>query len=256
MPHPSLKDKVAIVTGAGVGMGLATARLFAESGAKVVLNDINEETGIAATESITDEGGTASFFRADVSQAGEVEALVQAAVERYGRLDCAVNNAAIPPTPQPIAEMDEEEMDRVFAVDLKGMLLCLKYEIAQMLRQGNGGAIVNIGSVNSFRPQPNNAHYTAAKHGVLGLTKGASLENAGHGIRVNAVCPGAIDTPMLRGWLDELNMTEEEFAPPLSLFGRFGKPEEVAEVNVWLCSDAASYITGAALSVDAGYTSR
>jgi glucose 1-dehydrogenase len=182
--------------------------------------------------------------------------MVRAAVERFGRLDCAVNNAAVAPDTHPIAELDEAEWDRVLAVDLKGVALCLKYEISQMLSQGGGGAIVNVGSVSSFRPQPENAAYVAAKHGVIGLTKTASLENAPHGIRVNTVCPGAIDTPMIRGALETVGLTEADFAPVISLFGRFGKPEEVAQASLWLCSDAASYVTGAALAVDAGFTSR
>ena len=182
--------------------------------------------------------------------------MVRAAVSRYGRLDCAVNNAAVTPDTHPIADLDEQEFDRILAVDLKGVALCLKYEIAQMLEQGDGGAIVNIGSVSSFRPQPNNAAYTAAKHGVIGLTKVASLENAPLGIRVNTVCPGAIDTPMIRGALETVGMTEAEFAPQISLLGRFGQPHEVAQASLWLCSDQSSYVTGAVLAVDAGYTSR
>ena len=182
--------------------------------------------------------------------------MVRTAVERYGRLDCAVNNAAVTPDTHPIAELDEQEWDRILAVDLKGVALCLKYEVAQLLGQGDGGSIVNIGSVSSQRPQPNNAAYVAAKHGVIGLTKVASLENAPQGIRVNTVCPGAIDTPMVRGALETVGLTEAEFAPTISLFGRFGRPEEVAQASLWLCSDQSSYVTGTVLAVDAGYTSR
>ncbi|TVR27940.1 MAG: glucose 1-dehydrogenase [Nitriliruptor sp.] len=256
MTRFDLDGKVAIVTGAGVGMGAATAKLFSQLGAKVLVADINEETGQQVVDEITAEGGTASFAQVDVSVAAEVQAMVATAVERYGRLDCAVNNAAVTPDSHPVADLDEAEFDRVIAVDLKGVALCMQAELAQFHAQGDGGAIVNIGSVSSFRPQPNNVAYTAAKHAVVGMTKVASLENAPDGIRVNAVCPGAIDTPMLRGALETIGSTEEEFAPALSLFGRFGQPSEVAEANVWLCSDAASYITGAVLMVDAGYTSR
>jgi NAD(P)-dependent dehydrogenase (short-subunit alcohol dehydrogenase family) len=251
-----LDGKVAIVTGAAMGMGEATARLFAAAGARVLVSDIDAGAGQAAVERIELEGGSASFCRTDVSRAADAEAMVRTAVERYGRLDCAVNNAAVTPDTHPIAELDELEFDRVLAVDLKGVALSLKYELAQMLEQDGGGAIVNIGSVSSFRPQPNNAAYVAAKHGVIGLSKVASLENAPHGIRVNTVCPGAIDTPMIRGALKTAGLTEAEFAPVLSLFGRFGKPEEVAEASLWLCSDQSSYVTGAVLSVDAGFTSR
>jgi NAD(P)-dependent dehydrogenase (short-subunit alcohol dehydrogenase family) len=256
MAAGSLEGKVAIVTGAAMGMGEATARVFAAAGARVLVSDINEELGVAAVERIERDGGTASFCRTDVSRAADAEQMVRAAVERYGRLDCAVNNAAVTPDTHPIAELDEQEFDRILAVDLKGVALCLKYEVGQMLEQGGGGAIVNIGSVSSFRPQPNNAAYTAAKHGVIGLTKVASLENAPLGIRVNTVAPGAIDTPMIRGALETVGMTETEFAPVISLLGRFGRPEEVAQASLWLCSDQSSYVTGAVLSVDAGYTSR
>ncbi|MBE0598225.1 MAG: SDR family oxidoreductase, partial [Desulfuromonadales bacterium] len=172
------------------------------------------------------------------------------------RLDVAVNNAATSPDSRPIAEMEESEFDRAVGVNLKGVALCPKYEISQMLRQGGGGSIVNIGSTNSFRPQPHTALYTAAKHGVIGLSKAAALENGIHGIRVNTVAPGAIDTPMLRSSMETHALTEEAFAPVLSLFNRFGKPEEVAQASLWLASDLASYVTGAVLSVDAGYVSR
>jgi len=256
MAAGSLEGKVAIVTGAAMGMGEATARVFAAAGANVLVSDVNEELGLATVERIERDGGTASFCRTDVSRAADAENMVRTAVERYGRLDCAVNNAAVTPDTHPIAELDEQEFDRILAVDLKGVALCLKYEVGQMLEQGGGGAIVNIGSVSSFRPQPNNAAYTAAKHGVIGLTKVASLENAPLGIRVNTVAPGAIDTPMVRGALETVGMTEAEFALVISLLGRFGRPEEVAQASLWLCSDQASYVTGAVLSVDAGYTSR
>lgn len=251
-----LDGKVAIVTGAAMGMGEATARVFAAAGARVIVTDINTELGEATAEGIREAGGDATFVRTDVSRAADAEAMVRTAVERYGRLDCAVNNAAVTPDTHPIAELDEQEWDRILAVDLKGVALCCKYEIAQMLAQGGGGSIVNIGSVSSHRPQPSNAAYVAAKHGVIGLTKVASLENAPQGIRVNTVCPGAIDTPMVRGALETVGLTEEEFAPVISLFGRFGKPEEVGQASLWLCSDLSSYVTGAVLAVDAGYTSR
>jgi glucose 1-dehydrogenase len=238
-----LDGKVAIVTGAAMGMGEATARVFAAAGARVLVSDINVELGEATAERIRSDGGEASFVKTDVSSAADAAAMVRAAVERYGRLDCAVNNAAVTPDTHPIAELDEQEWDRVLAVDLKGVALCLKYEIGQLLAQGDGGSIVNIGSVSSHRPQPNNAAYVAAKHGVIGLSKVASLENAPQGIRVNTVCPGAIDTPMVRGALETVGMTEAEFAPVISLFGRFGRPEEVGQASLWLCSGLASYVT-------------
>lgn len=252
----TLDGKVAIVTGAAMGMGAATAKLFAEAGARVVVADVDEKTGREVVAEIERAGGVAIFHKANVAVAAEVEGLVKATVERFGKLDVAVNNAAVSPDTHPLAEMDEAQFDRVIAVDLKGVALCLKYELSQMIRQGHGGSIINIGSVSSFRPQPTNGVYVAAKHGVIGLTKVAALENGVHNIRVNAVAPGAIDTPMLRGALRDNNLTEEQFAPQLSLLNRFGRADEVGQASLWLASDLASYVTGATLSVDAGYVSR
>lgn len=252
----SLEGKVAIVTGAGVGMGAATARLLAARGAKVVVSDMNAETAAATVTAIRQSGGAAHAVRTDVADEEQVAALVAETVSTFGRLDCAVNNAAITPDNLPIHEADMAMFDKVLSVDLRSVMLCMKYEIRQMLAQGTSGSIVNIGSVSSVRPQPNNAAYVAAKHGVIGLTKTGSLEYAGRGIRVNAVLPGAIDTPMLRGALETTGFTEADFAPALSLFGRFGRPEEVAEASAWLCSDAASYVTGHSLAVEGGYLTR
>jgi glucose 1-dehydrogenase len=237
-------------------MGAATALLFAEAGAKVVVADMNEDLGLTLVAKIEEAGGAALFQRVNVSVAADVDALVQATVAHFGRLDVAVNNAAVSPDTKPLSEMDEDEFERVIAVDLKGVALCLKYQLAQMIRQGGGGSIVNIGSVSSFRPQPNNGVYVAAKHGVVGLTKVAAIENGVHGIRVNTVAPGAIDTPMLRGALDRMGGSEAEFAPQLSLLGRFGQPREVAQASLWLASEQSSYVTGTTIHVDAGYTNR
>ncbi|MCY1429422.1 2,5-dichloro-2,5-cyclohexadiene-1,4-diol dehydrogenase [compost metagenome] len=251
-----LEGKVAIVTGAAMGMGAATAQLFAEAGAKVVVADMNEDMGLTLVAEIERAGGQGLFQRCNVAVAADVEALVQATVAHFGRLDVAVNNAAVSPDTKPLAEMDEDEFDKVIAVDLKGVALCLKYQLSQMIRQGGGGAIVNIGSVSSFRPQPNNGVYVAAKHGVVGLSKVAALENGVHGIRVNTVAPGAIDTPMLRGALERMGASEADYAPQLSLLGRFGQPREVAQANLWLASEQSSYVTGTTIHVDAGYTNR
>ena len=251
-----LSGKVALVTGAGTGMGAATARLLAGRGARVMVSDINADTGQQTVETIRAEGGKAAFTRCDVAQEDEVAALVAATVAAFGRLDCAVNNAAITPDTLPIAEADMAVWDRVIAVDLRSVMLCMKHEIRQMLAQSAPGSIVNIGSVSSHRPQPGNSAYVAAKHGVVGLTKVGSLEYAAQGIRVNTVLPGAIDTPMLRGALDAEGFTEAMFAPALSLLGRFGQPQEVAEASAWLCSDASSYVTGHSLAVEAGYLTR
>ncbi|MEI2465818.1 SDR family NAD(P)-dependent oxidoreductase [Niallia taxi] len=256
MTFPVLDGKVAIVTGAAMGMGLATAKLFAEAKAKVVVADFNEEKGQAAVAEIEDAGGTAYFVKVDISKSEQVQNLVAKTVEKFGRLDVAVNNAALTPDNAPAAEFDEAYWDRLISVDLTGTALCMKYELQQMIKQGEGGSIINISSVSGFRPQPNNIAYVAAKHGVVGMTKVAALENGPLNIRVNTVAPGAIDTPMLRGSLEETGQTEEEFAPQLSLLGRFGQPIEIAQASLWLASDQSSYVTGTTIHADAGYTSR
>lgn len=256
MDMPSLKGKVAIVTGAAMGMGEATAMLFAQAGAKVIAADINVEKGEAVVKAINDAGGAAVFQKTDVSVSRDVEEMVSTAVREFGKLDVAVNNAARSPDTHLLVEMDEAEFDSVIAVDLKGTALCMKYEIKQMLSQGNGGSVVNIASVSGFRPQPENSAYVAAKHGVVGLTKVAALENSPLGVRVNAVAPGAIETPMLRGFMELNNFNDEEVAPIFSLLNRFGRAEEVAHANLWLASELSSYVTGITLPVDAGYLSR
>jgi glucose 1-dehydrogenase len=251
-----LDGKVGIVTGAGMGMGAATARVMAGYGASVIVSDINVAAGEETVAAILAAGGKAHFVACNVADEEQVKALIAETVATFGKLDCAVNNAAITPDVLAIADADMAVWDRVIDVDLRSVMLCMKYEIRQMLAQGGGGAIVNVGSVSAFRPQPNNSAYVAAKHGVIGLTKTGSLEYAPQGIRVNAVLPGAIDTPMLRAALEHNNFTEADFAPALSLLGRFGKPEEVGEASAWLCSDASSYVTGHSLAVEAGYLTR
>lgn len=256
MTFPVLEGKVAIVTGSAMGMGLATAKLFAEAKAKVVVADFNEEKGLEAVAEIEANGGTAHFIKVDISKSDQVQAMVAETVEKYGRLDVAVNNAALTPDNAPAAAFDEAYWDKLISIDLTGTALCMKYELQQLIKQGDGGSIVNISSVSGYRPQPNNIAYVAAKHGVVGMTKVAALENGDKNIRVNTVAPGAIDTPMLRGALEETGQTEEEFAPQLSLLGRFGQAREIAEASLWLASDQASYITGTVIHADAGYTSR
>ncbi|KYG29460.1 SDR family NAD(P)-dependent oxidoreductase [Alkalihalobacillus trypoxylicola] len=256
MTFPVLEGKVAIVTGAAMGMGEATAKLFAEAKAKVVIADFNEEKGRKVTEDIVAAGGAAAFFKVDISNSNEVREMVSFAVQTYGKIDVAVNNAALTPDDKPAAEFDEDYWDRLIAVDLKGTALCMKYELQQLQKQGTGGSIINISSVSGFRPQPNNIAYVAAKHGVVGMTKVAAMENGPLNIRVNTVAPGAIDTPMLRGALEQFGFSEEEYAPQLSLLNRFGQPREIAEASLWLASDASSYITGTTIHADAGYTSR
>ncbi|MGO1544960.1 MAG: SDR family NAD(P)-dependent oxidoreductase [Gulosibacter sp.] len=256
MTFPVLQDKVIIVTGGAQGMGEATARLAANAGAKVVLADFNEAGGQAVVDSITADGGQATFVKTDVSNPASVENMVKQTVDAYGRLDGAVNNAALKPDVDPLSDLDDEYFDRLIGVDLKGVALCLKYELRQLIAQGDGGSIVNISSTNGFRPQYNQGVYTAAKHGVVGLTKNAALENGPHNIRVNSVAPGAIETPMLVESIQDNNLKPEDVAPRLSVLNRFGKPEEVAEGSVWLLSDNSSYVTGTVLHVDGGYTGR
>lgn len=256
MTFPVLQDKVAIVTGAAMGMGAATAELFAAAGAKVVVADVNPELGQAVVSRIEEQGGSALFVATDVSNSDQVRDMVDATVTHFGRLDVAVNNAALKPDEDPLSELDEDYWDRLMSVDLKGVAISLKWELRQLLKQGDGGSLVNISSISGFRPQPFNAAYVAAKHGVVGLTKVAALENGQFGIRVNTVAPGAIDTPMLRNALVLAGQTEEEFAPGLSLLGRVGRADEVAQVSLWLASDQSSYVTGTVIHADAGYTSR
>lgn len=256
MVFPVLQDKVTIVTGAAMGMGEATARLFAQAGAKVVVADFNDENGRSVADDIVANGGEAFFVKVDVSSSEDVRRMVEATVEKYGRLDGAVNNAAITPDDKNVAEFDEDYWDRLMSVDLKGTALSMKYEIQQLLKQGGGGSIVNISSVSGFRPQPQNIAYVTAKHGVVGMTKVAALEYGGENIRVNSVAPGAIDTPMLRGALEQFGFTAEDYAPQLSLLNRFGQADEIAQASLWLISDQSSYLTGTTIHADAGYTAR
>ena len=235
-------------------MGAFTAELFAAAGAKVVIADFNKDLGIQQTEKICAAGGVATFVNVDVSKSKEVEAMVQFTLDKYGSLDVAVNNAARTPDDKPIADMEEDVFDTLIAVDLKGVALCMKYELRQMMKQGKGGSIINISSVSGIRPQPGTPVYVAAKHGVIGLTKCGAMDYSPYGIRVNSVAPGAVDTPMLQGALKQFNLDPVEYAKQLSMFGRFAQPSEIAQASLWLASDSSSYVTGAVLSVDGGYT--
>ena len=244
------EGKVALVTGAGSGIGRATALVFAREGAKVVVSDIVVEGGEETVQQIKAAGGEAIFVKADVSQAADVEALITQTVERYGRLDCAFNNAGIEGGVKPTIDCTEEEFARTIAVNLTGVWLCMKYEIQQMLSQG-GGTIVNTASVAGLVGFPGLPDYVASKHGVLGLTKTAALEYAKSGIRVNAVCPGVIQTPMVeRG--AQLSPGFDELAVSMEPVGRFGQPSEIGEAVVWLCSETASFVTGHPMTVDGG----
>lgn len=246
--------QVALVTGAGSGIGRATAIAFAREGAKVVVADVSVGGGDETVRLIKGAGGEAVFVRTEVSRAVEVEALIQQAVETFGRLDCAFNNAGIEGTAAQTAKSTEENWDRTIAVNLKGVWLCMRYEIPQMLRQG-GGAIVNASSAAGLVGFHGLPAYTASKHGVAGLTKVAALEYSRRGVRVNAVCPGVINTPML----DRLSGDRPDAAERLVAgepIGRMGEPEEVAVAVLWLCSKAASFVTGHLLSVDGGWVAQ
>jgi len=249
-----LDGKVCIITGGAMGMGAATSEVFIKEGAKVVIADFNVELGEKQTQKLRDMGGDAAFVITDVSKAADVENMVAFTVDTYGRLDVALNNAARTPDNKPLAELDEGVFDALMAVDLKGVALCLKYELAQMVKQGTGGSIINTSSISGIRPQPANPAYVAAKHAVIGLTKSAAMDYSPMGIRVNSVAPGAINTPMLQGAFVEFGLDPVAYAKQLSMLGRFAQAEEVGQANMWLASDASSFVTGAVICVDGGYT--
>ncbi len=240
------------MTGGGAGIGRATALAFARAGARVAVVDIAEDAGREVVSAIAAAGGEAMFIRADVVNAVEVEAMVARTVDAYGKLDCAVNNAGIEEEHMRLADCPEATFDRIMAINVKGVWLALKYELAAMLRSG-GGAIVNTASVAGLVAAPKMAAYCASKHAVLGLTKSAAIEYARKHIRVNAVCPGVIRTPMYERALqvDPKGTAQVAQVHPI---GRVGEPEEVAAVILWLCSDAASFVTGHAHTVDGGLT--
>jgi NAD(P)-dependent dehydrogenase (short-subunit alcohol dehydrogenase family) len=244
------EGKVALVTGAGSGIGRATALAFANEAAKVVIDDINVEGGEETLRMVRSAGGEAIFVKADVSKAVEVEAMVQKTIETYGRLDCAFNNAGIGEELKRVAKTTEDNWDRVMATNLKGVYLCMKYEIPHMLKQGKG-AIVNTSSLAGLKGLSGQAAYVASKHGVVGLTKSAALEYATSGIRINAVCPGVINTPLIAPNMKDRPHVEKVYVD-MEPIGRLGKPEEIASAVLWLCSDEASFVIGSIFSVDGG----
>ena len=248
------KDKVAMVTGAAMGMGLAAAQAFAEAGASVVLSDVNETEGKKSTEALRAQGHDVMFVRCDVADEAEVAAMVDATISRYGRLDAAFNNAGIITDATELPDVPKDVYDLTMSVNLLGVWNCMKYELIQMRKQ-ESGAIVNNSSIGGLIGNPGRALYHATKHAVLGITKCTAIDYAARGIRINAVCPGTIDTPMVQKLIASEGLTEEFFAD-LAPIGRLGKPEEVAAAVLWLCSPGASMVIGHGLPVDGGYTIR
>ncbi|MBI4468984.1 MAG: glucose 1-dehydrogenase [Acidobacteria bacterium] len=250
-----MNERVALITGASSGIGRATAEAFAAKGARVVLAARRQDELASLVTEIEAQGGKATALKTDVSIAKDVERLVAHAMEAFGRLDYAVNNAGIEGQLAGITDLAEEDWDRVLNINLKGTFLCMKYEARAMLDGGHGGAIVNIGSINSFLGFPTGSAYVASKHGLIGLTTSVSAELAPRGIRVNLVCPGVIDTPMhhrARGILGD-ELYDKGLLPSVHL-RRAGRADEIARSIVFLCSDEASYITGTTLTPDGGFT--
>lgn len=253
-PTYDFSGQVAFVTGASSGMGLATARAYAASGAAVVLTDVNEAPLRAAAEELTGQGHQALAVVCDVADEASVAAAVRAGVDAFGRLDHAFNNAGIQAPPCDAADEPGEVFDRVNAVNLKGVWAAMKHELAQMRSQGSG-AIVNNSSLGGLVGLPGRAAYHASKHGVIGLTRSAALEYAPRGIRVNAICPGVIATPMVTVMIDKGDLAPD-FAETSQPIARLGTAEEIAATVLWLTSDGASFVTGVALPVDGGYTAQ
>jgi NAD(P)-dependent dehydrogenase (short-subunit alcohol dehydrogenase family) len=250
----SFDNKVALVTGAGSGMGLATAKAFAAAGASVVLADSNEESVRTAAEDLVAAGHKALAICCDVADERQVAAMVEQAVSTFGRLDAAFNNAGVQSPIAETADASGEEFDRVNGINLRGVWNCMRYELLQMRAQGSG-AIVNNSSIGGLVGIAGRGVYHASKHGVLGLTKSAALEYASRGIRVNAVCPGTIETPMVTDMLASEPEAMKEIMKDMPI-GRLGRPEEIASAVLWLCSPGAGFVIGHALVVDGGYTVR
>ncbi|MGG2396691.1 SDR family oxidoreductase [Pseudomonas sp. SH1-B] len=246
------KGQVALVTGAAQGMGFDTARAFAEAGAAVVLSDINGDVLQKSVAELEGEGHRVLGVVCDVADEAQVEALVKKTVDTFGRLDMAFNNAGLQVPPCQTSELPASDFDLVNAVNLRGVWACMKHELKQMTVQGSG-AIVNCSSVGGLVGLPTLAAYHASKHGVLGLTKSAGLEYAAQGIRINAVCPGTINTPMVSKMLEEQPETMQEVLKK-QMIGRLGRGDEIAAAVLWLCSPGASFVIGHALAVDGGFT--
>jgi NAD(P)-dependent dehydrogenase (short-subunit alcohol dehydrogenase family) len=253
MANESQKDllgKVALITGGTSGIGRYTAILFAQHGAKVVLTGRREAEGNETRKLVQAAGGDALFLQGDVSKSADVQKFVQNTVEKFGRLDVAFNNAGVEGTWMPIVDLPEEQFDQVTSINVKGVWLCLKYEMRQMLKQGGGGAIVNMSSVAGLMGNASSSIYVASKHAVIGLTRTAALEGAKHGIRVNTVCPAVIETPMAERAFADPQISKRVLA--MHPLGRFGKPMEIAEAVLWMCSDRSSFMTGHEIVLDGG----
>jgi NAD(P)-dependent dehydrogenase (short-subunit alcohol dehydrogenase family) len=251
----TMAGKVALITGGSSGIGRSVGLLFARAGARVVVAARRTDAGEETVQMIREAGGEACFVHTDVSQAAEVQVLINTCVTRYGRLDYAVNNAGIEGSIVPMIDYTEGDWDTIIAINLKGVWLCMKAEVVQM-QQNGGGAIVNVSSVGGLIGFPHMGPYVATKHGIIGLTKTAALEYAAHNIRVNVLCPGLIDTPMADRVVEGLQaggIDAEHLVMSLTPLQRRGTPEEIAAAAVWLCSEAASYVTGHAMVVDGGF---
>jgi NAD(P)-dependent dehydrogenase (short-subunit alcohol dehydrogenase family) len=246
-----LEGKVGLVTGGTSGIGRETAILFAKAGVKIAVAGRREREGEKTVELIHAAGGEGLFVKTDVSRASEVEALIQAVVGRFERLDLAFNNAGVEGVWAPLTQLTEADFDRTINVNLKGVWLCLKYEIQQMIKQGAGGAIVNMASIMGLVGSAGSSAYSASKHGVIGLTQSAALENAKRKVRVNAVCPGFIETEMADRTLRV--PTVHKYVLSCHPIGRLGNPTEIAEAVVWMCSDRASFMTGQTMVLDGGF---
>jgi len=251
-PLFNFSGRVVLITGGSTGIGRATAIMFAQQGAKVVIGDLSP-AGEETVDVIKREKGEAIFVQTDVSDATQVRNLVATAVKTFGGLNCAFNNAGVLPPMSMLAETDEATFDHAYAVDVKGVFLAMKYEIQQMLKSG-GGAIVNTASIAGLIAEKGISAYVAAKHAVIGLTKAAAVEYAGHGIRINALAPGLVQTPMTKDWYDDPQM--RQFFIANTPLGRFAQPEEVANMVLYLCSDTASFAVGQTFTIDGGYTAR